>query len=181
MNQREKYLAIGTVAAVGLFAFVSLGGGDAIDSVLSGNSSASREEKEFHENIDALKDIFDVYARYRGVTEERKDESGRRIRADLAFQGRVAELCRRNGFPQPQISTDVQEIEKVDDYELINTAIRLEGSWTDIVKLVKVFEREGLIFREMELKSTRDREGMTARITVASIAERIRRSRKTTR
>lgn len=92
-------------------------------------------------------------------------------RADLAFSNQLAQLCRDSGFANTPIDAPkIEPIKNVKDYELISARVSAEGTWVDIVKLMHLFENRGLIFREMDLKGSRDQDSVRATFTVSRIA-----------
>lgn len=175
LKPREKFLFIVTVLAIVGYAAWMFGLEEAFESITSGSSDVSSMEKRFEDDLEALEDLYVIERDFAKVGEFPKSDD-ENLRPALAFTQQVSQICADLGFDFPPIRPEVEEIEGVEDYELINVAIKTEGNFSDTVKLLKTFEQNGLIFRDVDLQSSRDREIITARITVARIAEVERRA-----
>jgi len=171
MGKREKTLLVITIVVVLVYAAWSFGVEKVFDSAFSGNSAVASAENRFKDNLDALGDIYMIEREYRRVGDLPKADD-KNLSPALAFTAHVSDMCKRHVFDFPPIKPDVEEIKDVDDYELVNVAVRTEGTFANTVKLLLTFEDNGLIFREVDLKSTRDKDIVTARVTVARIAEK---------
>ncbi len=169
MKPREKVLLVATIVAVIIFAAWQFGLEGVISNVAAGDTDLERLEEEFEDNIERLEDIYLIERDFRRIGEFPVDEEGD-IRPDVAFTLYVAEICRENGFDFPPLKPEREDIEGVENYELINVAVRIEGTYDDTVRLLKTFEENSLIFREVAMTYTRDSPRVITRVTVSRIA-----------
>lgn len=177
MKPREKALFALTAAAVAIFAIWTLFLEDSVDSgaVGGGGGDVAVLERRFQENIRALEEIYIIESEFSRIGElpgTEEDASGRRLSAAVAFQEQVAEMCRQNGFDFPGVRTDREEIRGVEDYELINVGLTVEGPFERCMNLLKTFESAGLMFRDVTIRASRDRDQLRVDTVVARIAER---------
>lgn len=171
MKPREKVLMAITIIALLIFAAWQFGLEDVLDSVTSGTSDVEVLESRFRENLKILENREEIERRYARVGEFPQAEN-ENLKPALAFTQQVSQMCRDHGFDFPPIRPEVEEIEGVSGYELVNVAIKTEGKFKDTVELMKTFDSNGLIFREVDLQTSRDSDIIVARITVARIAPR---------
>lgn len=183
MNKREKKLMIATVAAVGIFGAWTLGLGDMFDEAGDSTSALRELETEFHDNLRALEDMYVVERDFRLVAVTPGDERTSDFTPAIAFQQEVYDIASAAGFSIPNtLRTEQEDIDGVDEYVLLSVAIRTNGSYNDTIDLLKKFEQAGMIFRELEITSSRDRDPVDTRVTVARISDRpIRRGMLGTR
>ncbi len=171
LEKREKILVLVTSIAVLVFVVWTFGGADLFDTIVSGNSNVESREREFKSNLDDLKDMYIIEKQFSRVGEFPSTEDGK-LKPALAFTQHISQMCQDLGFEFPPIRPETEEIDDVEEYELINVAVKTEGNFADTVKLLKAFEEDGLIFREIDLQSARDKPIVTARVTVARIAKK---------
>lgn len=172
MNPRERVLFVLTIIALAIFAAWQFGLGDAVDNIGGGNASIAQQEREFKENLEALEGIYEIEKKYRRLGQSPLDAQSNKRPIDV-FQEYVYQLARERGFPYPKnLRSDVEEIEEVEDYDLLTVYIQTEGTFANTVALLKDFEKAGLLLREVDLRGTRDRDEVVARVVVARIAKR---------
>lgn len=88
------------------------------------------------------------------------------------FSEFVADLCKRLGFTYPTIEPPKMEsIEKAEEYAFITLVIRTQGEMESISKLLKGFDREHVLVRNIELSSFLDASRIEAVITVARMVQ----------
>jgi len=88
------------------------------------------------------------------------------------FSEFVAELCKRLGFAYPTIEPPkIEPIEKVEDYAFITLVIRTQGEMEGISKLLKGFDREHVLVRNIEMTSFLDASRIEAVISVARMVQ----------
>lgn len=173
MNPREKKLMIATVAAVAIFGAWSFGLGDLFDDANDSTSALRDLEQEFHSNLRALEDMYVVERDFRLVAVAPGDRRASDFTPAIAFQQEVYDIASGAGFSIPNtLRTEQEDIDGVEEYVLLSVAIRTNGSFDDTVALLKKFEQAGMIFRELEISSSRDRDPVDTRVTVARISER---------
>lgn len=173
MNAREKKLMYATIAAVGIFGVWQFGVADAVEGGDTASSGIPRLEREFHDNLRALEDMYVVERDFRLVAVPPGDERSQGFTPALAFQQEVFDIANSLGFSFPdRLAAEMENIDGVDEYVLLSVALRTDGTYEDVVNLLKRFEQEGMIFRDLELTSTRDRDPVGVRVTVARITER---------
>jgi hypothetical protein len=176
MKPREKVLLVLTAVALVVFIGWRMGGEAIFESVASGSDEVVSLEREFEDNLEAFEEMYVIERDFAQVGEFPRGSEGD-LKPALAFTQQVSEMCRDLGFEFPPIRPEVEEIEGVEDYELVNVAIRTEGTFQDTIKLLKTFHKNGLIFRDVDLQGTRDKDIVTARVTVARIAQKETRKR----
>lgn len=185
LKPRERNLVYATtvVVVLGIGLHFTEEGGD--DLGLGDGSDASALEIKFEDYRAQLERAPEILRDYNQL-EARLPRSEDGQRADLAFSNQLSQLCTDSGFAYPPIdATRISAIPDVEDYELLSATVRTEGSFEDTARLVRIFQNNGLILREMELNGTRDRDMLRARFTVSRIApvpqEDIERRRRTAR
>lgn len=171
MNPRERMLLVVTVVSLALFIGWRMGLGDAFDGFFSGGASVKSAEKKFRTNLDALGEILTIEEQYFRIGQI-PNQGEKKLSPALAFQEQVIQIAQKQGFQFPPARTVNSDIEGVDDYQLISTAIKTEGSFADTVELLKAYEAAGFLFLEMDLRSGIDSRVVTAAVTVARIAEK---------
>lgn len=176
MNAREKKLMYATIAAVGIFAAWQFGAAEAVEGLDASNSGITRLERDFEKNLRALEDMYIVERDFRMVAVPASDGRSRDFTPALAFQQEVFDIANSLGFSFPdRLSAEMENIDGVEEYVLLSVAIRTDGAFKDVVQLLKRFEQEGMIFRDLELLSNLDRDPVGVRVTVARITERPQR------
>ncbi|MBI1290397.1 hypothetical protein GC173_04045 [bacterium] len=179
MKPRERMLMMGTVAAVVIFAVFQFGLLDNVGgSTGAGAGDAAREEKLFKQNLRSLESIYDVRYRYSRIGQIPSAEN-KELPPTLAFTSEVYDISQKLGFQFPPIRATAEDIEGVEDYQLLSVGIKTQGTFADTVKLLRSYEDAGLIFRDVDLRSARDRDVIESSIVVSRIAERP--ARRTTR
>ncbi len=173
MKPRERYLMFGTIAAVVIFAAFQFGAGDLLEGAGSKSAGANldREEKLFKNNLRALEGIYDVRYRYSRIGQVPSGDN-KELPPTLAFTSEVYNISKELGFQFPPIRATAEDIEGIDDYQLLSVGIKTQGSFEETVKLLRSYDAAGLIFREVELRGTRDRDVVESSLVVARIAER---------
>jgi hypothetical protein len=182
MKPSEKRLMYITIAAGVFFGAWNLGLDKVVDSFGAADSGIRTLEKRFSANLDALSDYYDIESRFAtvGVRADAGDRA--RFTPALAFQQEVFDIANAEGFSAPNtLRAEMEDIDGVERYVLLSVAIRTEGDFARTVKLLKRFEQAGMIFREVELTTSRDSDKLTARITVARITDRPERAGRTVR
>ncbi len=170
MQKREKILFIATVICVAVFAIMKMGLEEKLDTLLAGNSDTVALQKKFESDLDQVKEIYNIEKEFLAIGRFPLDNDNN-YRPAYAFADQVQKMCEDSGFPAPPIRPEMEEIEGVDKYELINVTVKTEGSFNDTVKLLKTFDSNGLMIREVTLSSPRNREVVDATVKVSRIAE----------
>ncbi len=180
MKKSEMILGGATaLAVVGYLAFTFGGLDESLDSAtLSWGASADEVvalESQYHNMVDRLIDAPKIYRDFALLTGKEGGLSGESAsddRPDLRFQEDVARWCVEAGFQQPNVTKSIEDIGGVEDYQIVYMFIRIdEGDLERFSKLLKDFERRGLIIREVELTAYRDSPRMTANIGVGQLVE----------
>lgn len=171
LGQREKILLVITVIALVIFIAWNFGLESMLTSGSAGSSDVAQQERRFNQYLDDMEDILVIESEFARVGEFPSSDDGE-LRPALAFTQQVSQMCRDLGFDFPSLRPQVEPIDGIEEYELINVALKTEGSWEDTVNLLKTFEQNGLIFRELNLRSTADRPIVVATMVVARIAEK---------
>ena len=88
------------------------------------------------------------------------------------FSEFVADLCRRLGFAYPRIDPPKYEpIENVDDYSFVTLDVHTNGNMESLSKLLKGFDHEAVLIRELDLRSIMDNPKIDVTITVARMVQ----------
>lgn len=175
LKPNEKRLVGAAALVIAIFlAMQFLGGGD--EEAVADDTTADAAE------LEGLQAKFDDYRaqleRAPSVLEEYNQLEARlprgndNRRPDLAFSDQLAQLCSDSGFAYPRIeATKISEIDDVNDYELLSAMIITdEGSFADTARLLRIFQNNGLIVRELDMSGTKDQDRIRARVTVSRIA-----------
>lgn len=178
MKPREKLLFALTVAAALIFAVWKLfleedNGVPAVGT--GGGGDVAVLENRFYQNLRALEEIYLIESEFSAIGElptTDEERAGGQLRPLTAFQQQVAAMARENDFPNPSIRTDREDIQGVEDYELINVGINVEGPFDRCMNLLKTFESAGLMMRELTVRASRDRDHLRVDVVVSRIAER---------
>lgn len=171
MKPSEKLLLGIVIASFAFFIAWRMGLDEALSGLVSGGSSdVSELESRFEKNVEKLGQMYQIEREFKRVGELPANSEEEKVRPALAFTQQVSDICRELGFDFPPIRPQAMPIDGVDDYELINVTIKTEGSFASTVNLFKRFEERGLIFRQVNLRSVRDKDQIVANITVARIA-----------
>ncbi|MCB2154242.1 hypothetical protein KQI84_05100 [bacterium] len=183
MNQREKVLMIATIVAILVYVGWQFGGvSDLFDQTAPTSAEVEDLENEWNQRKSELIDAPRVTIEYRDmIGEEREDvgPNGERLRPDLRFQQEVASWARKHGFPSPNISKDIEDIRDVEEYQLVLVTLDFrEASFRQVADLMKEFDQRGLIFEEVELRSSRRAGTLGGRITVARLVEAFYQTRR---
>jgi len=182
MPPRQKYLAMATTILVVFAIAWSMGLEESFDAMTSGTTDVGSLQTDFEENLAVLAKMPEVEREYLRIGDIPGQAGDKNLRPALAFQQEVSDICTNLGFQFPPIVAKVEEIKGVEDYQLVKVELRTEGTFQNTVNLLKEFENRGLIFRDVDLQSARDRDNITARLILARIAQRITRGpRGTTR
>jgi len=185
LKPRERNLVFATIGVVGLGIFLQFSDEGESDFGSGMGAEASELEVKFEDYRSQLERAPEILREYNQL-EARLPRSDDGQRADLAFSNQLAQLCTDSGFQHPPIdATRISAIPDVEDYELLSATLRTEGTFEDTARLVRIFQNNGLILREMELSGTQDRDLVRARFTISRIApvpqEDIERRRRTAR
>ena len=173
MKQSEKRLMIATGICVVAFAGWNMGLGSLFDSATAADSNIRGLESTFEKNLVALSEYYEIESEFRLVGVPPGDGAGSNFTPALAFQQEVYNLAAQEGFNFPNtLRAEMEEIPGVEQYVLLSVAIKTEGKYEETVKLLKRFEQTGMIFRELELSTSRDNDRVTGSVTVARITER---------
>jgi len=88
------------------------------------------------------------------------------------FSEFVADLCRRLGFNYPRIDPPkIEPIQNVDDYSFVTLDVHTNGNMESLSKLLKGFDREAVLIRELDLRSVLDNPKINVTITVARMVQ----------
>ena len=195
MKKSEKVLAAITAIAVVYGAFYygteMLGGGEEAggESLLGASADdVERARDDYDEKVQTIESAPDIYREFYELVGENTSraetgEEGERTRADLEFQKDVAAYCASVGFNRPRINSDVEDIRDaggdiVTEYQLVIVDVSIDNGDVDrISRLLKVFDRSGLIIQDLRLESHSEGEEMRANIKVARLVEFFRMTR----
>jgi hypothetical protein len=172
MNQRERILFILTALFVlgGVFwKFVLEDGGGGTPA--AADTAVEVQKKRFEDNLRKLEDIYIVERKYRAIGLSPLDTDPARSPV-VVFQDYVHNLARQRGFDYPNIRSDSEDIDGVEDYQFLSVVLRTEGPFDNTIQLLRDFERSGLLIRDVDLRGSRDRDLVNSRITVSRIARR---------
>ena len=114
-----------------------------------------------------------IVARYYDIVgKERSSEAEAGKDPQKEFSEFVSDLCRKLGFAYPRIDpSKIEEIEGVDDYSFITMPVHTKGDLKSVSKLLKGFDREAILVRELDLRSRLDHPEIDLTITVARLVE----------
>ena len=173
MSKREKVLG-------GAIIFLLVGGllfRHGIFKVYVGVSSRKEElaklEKTYKEYVDKKKNGPRIQRIYDNVVgKDRNPKKSSRDDPKKEFSEFVSDLCRRIGFGYPRIDpAKIEPIEGVDDYSFITLDVSTEGDRQSVAKLLKGFDHEAILIRQLVIDSPLDRARLDVTITVARLVQ----------
>ncbi|MDX2175790.1 MAG: hypothetical protein SF028_04905 [Candidatus Sumerlaeia bacterium] len=172
LKPREQKLVVATVGALIVFlAFQFLAPVDEAEAEADPEAvDVATLDERFQGYLTDLEKAGAIIREYQR-NEVRLPEGGGGGRADLVFSDQIARLVSESGFRTPGVEVPrISEIDDVDEYELISTTVRAEGTFEETQRLLRVLDRNGLILREVELNAVRDRDLVRGRFVVARIS-----------
>ena len=173
MNKREKILAGIILLFLLVWVLYKVGITRVYDTISTRTSKLS-----------SLKQTYEKYQEYMTKEDQIKKKYYEIFPADKnpglsstsdpqkEFSEFVADLCKRLGFGYPTIEPPKMEpIENVAEYTFITLVIRTQGEMEGISKLLKGFDREHVLIRNIELSSFLDASRIEAVISVARLVQ----------
>lgn len=170
MNPREKAIFAITMICLVVFIGYQFGAFENLEN-LGANSRVENRKKDFQDNLEELEEYLVVARKYRSLGQSPLDQ-GSDERPVTAFENFVYQLAEENGFKFPQFRSSAEDIEGAEEYEFLTVNIRTEGPFENTLNLLKDFERNGMLIREMDIRNTRDRDLIVSRVTVARVARK---------
>lgn len=173
MTKRERMLGGFILAILVGWLIIQFG----ILNVLETVKSRKKALKIVHETYDAyvkkLEMAPHIKKRYGDVVGDKGEElPGSSYDAEKEFSEFVADLCKQLGFRYPRIQPpEKEEIEGVEDYEFITLTVDAKGNLSNVSKLLKGFEQQAVLIRDLSLGSTLDRPDIDVSITVARLVK----------
>lgn len=154
-----------------------------------GASSGELEDAkaQYQKYVQALTDKDELTARYQTIAQaqgEAEGGTGSQVKDPGAvFQNQLDQLLRdRLQVASPQIGRpDPSPIPNVDDYYYINIKVTTQGSYADMINLMKNMQQMGLLIQEFQMRPQRGSEGPEAielNVTVARLVKHDENSKK---
>ena len=173
MNKREKILGgISLLLVIGLIFYKF--GFSRVYEKLSFDSSDLNSLKQTHEKYqEYMKKEAQIRRKYNEIVGKDKnpgENTGKDPQKE--FSEFVSELCKRLDFKYPRIDPPkIVSIDNVDDYAFVTLDIHTNGDIKSISKLLKGFDREAVLIRELTVLSRLDNPVLDLTITVARMVQ----------
>jgi len=178
MNPRERNLFMITVIAIGVYVIYSLAGGEdvAAEEYSAGDiATLESQNAALVKNVEEAPRIYQQYSQLVGLgggsNAGAPGAGGEEVRADFVFHDEVDQWCRAAGFDNPRLEKAVTDIEDVDDYQLIEVTVRVDGDLDRVSRLLKEFDKRGLIIRQVDISVSSRGERLTLIVRVARLVE----------
>ncbi len=173
MNKREKILAGIIILFLLVWGLFKLGIARAYEAIATRSGKLSTLQQTYEKYQEYMTKEEQIKKRYYELFPTDKNP-GLSTSSDpqKEFSEFVADLCKRLGFAYPTIEPPKMEpIEKVEEYAFITLVIRTQGELEGISKLLKGFEREHVLIRNIEMTSFLDAPRIEAVISVARMVQ----------
>ncbi|MGF1573311.1 MAG: hypothetical protein ACFCU1_09585 [Sumerlaeia bacterium] len=174
MKKSEKILAGITGVTVLIYALLTFTGGS--ESLAIGSAEIESLREDYQQRIEQIKladtisqQYFDIVGQSSQVGEPIE---GQPFRPDIDFLDEVQQWCADEGFKNPKFDSRTTEIRNVDDYLLVNVTVRIDDAMLgNLAQLLKKFEANGLILKEVDLSSRTDRREVDSEIVIGKIVQ----------
>ncbi len=171
MKKREKILMLLTIVAALGGAVYSFGLGDFFDELSAQGDKLRTAQEEYVGSIETLKRSARIRREFDRFGEDIMQFGDGQLRPELRFPQEVMNICTQLKIAQPGVEPAGHEvIGGVEDYEFLTVRVRVSGDLDTIVNLLKTFEIHRLLFREVDLRGTKDSPTINAVIVVARLA-----------
>lgn len=173
MNKREKILGGSSLLLVLGLIFYQFGFSSVYEKI-SFDSSDLDNLKQTHEKYQGyMKKENQIRKKYNEIVGKDKnpgENTGKDPQKE--FSEFVSELCKRLDFKYPRIDPPkIAPIDNVDDYAFVTLDINTNGDIQSISKLLKGFDREAVLIRELTIRSRLDNPVLDLTITVARMVQ----------
>lgn len=174
MKKSEKILAGITGIVVLIYLVLTFTGGTESTAVTS--AEIEQLQDDYQQRIEQIKLADTISQQYFDIVGESSLESaptdGKTFRPDIDFLDEVKRWCTEEGFNDPKFDSKTDPIKNVDDYLLVNVTVRIDGgSLSRLAKLLKKFEANGLILKEVDLTTRLDRRDVDSEIVIGKIVK----------
>jgi hypothetical protein len=172
LSKREKVLG-GSIFFI-LFGWIILQYGflQVYDVISSRSDALSGELKTYTDYVEKINKGPRIRRLFQDV-KGRNTEVAKNTDPTKAFSEFVSELCRTLGFSYPRIEPPkVESIEDAEGFSFIILTVNVQGNLQNVEKLLKGFDREAILIRELNLRITRiDSKKLDVTMTVARMVE----------
>jgi hypothetical protein len=130
--------------------------------------------KTYEDCAEKMKKKEEIISAYREVVGGEKISGSAKKDTDQTkeFSEFVFDLSRRLGFLYPRIDPSKTEpIVGVNDYSFITLAVDTSGDLSSVSKLLKGFDREAVLIRDLDLRSRLDNPNLDITINVARLVQ----------
>lgn len=173
LSKREKILASLVVGVFAMWLVVQYGvlriyGALSMraETLTTTRKTFTEYDKKMKKGVGIRQRYEEIAGRYASVDTEKKSDP----RKD--FSEFVANLCRRLGFNYPNIEPPkIEPIEEVDDYSFITLAVHTRGDREKVAKLLKGFDAEAVLIRQLDIRARLDNPVLDVTLTVARMVK----------
>ncbi|MBN1903343.1 hypothetical protein JW926_18640 [Candidatus Sumerlaeota bacterium] len=169
MNKREKILGAASLLLVLGLIFYQFGFSEIYDKISFDSSGLGNLKDTYEKYQGYMKKERQIRTKYYEIVGRETNPGEKKgIDPQKEFSEFVSELCRRLDFAYPRIDPpSLVPIANVDDYAFVTLNIHTNGDTKRISKLLKGFDREAVLIRELTLRSKLDSPELDLTITVA--------------
>lgn len=154
MNQRERVILIITVVVAGLTVGLQFLGDSAPsgESAVAASGDLELEQRRFRDNIELLNQGDKIRSQYKAIEVGLKEGAGNQ-RPETAFSNELFNLLtERLGAQNPRIETaSFTAIPKVDDYCYVDIPLQIQGSYDQVMQLLREMDQLGLLIKTLKL------------------------------
>jgi len=174
LSRREKFLG-GTIIFILLGWFIGRYAVYEIYRVLAVRAdNLNTARKTYEDYAEKMKKKDEIINAYREVVGGEKISGSAKKETDQTkeFSEFVFDLSRRIGFTYPRIDPSKTEpIVGVNDYSFITLAIDTSGDLSSVSKLLKGFDHEAVLIRDLDIRSRLDNPILDVTINVARLVQ----------
>lgn len=173
MNKREKILgSISLLLVLGLVLY-QFGFSQIYDKISFDSSDLNNLKQTYDKYQGYMKKENQIQTKYEEIVgKDKNPQENTGIDPQKEFSEFVSDLCRRLDFAYPRIDPpSVIPIDNVNDYVFVTLNINTKGDVKRISKLLKGFDREAVLIRELTLRSKLDSPELDLNITVARMIQ----------
>ncbi len=172
-SKREKLLGGAIITILGGWLFGNYVVYNAWQAVTSRSQKLATVKETYEENVSRLKKGAAIRSEYAELVGN-QGQTSPDVQKDpqKEFSEFISDLCRRLGFTYPRIEPPKTEpIQGVDDYSFITLTVSTQGTRESVANMMKGFDKEAVLIRDLTLRTFLDSPQMDVSITVARLVQ----------
>jgi hypothetical protein len=173
VNKREKILGGSSLLLLLGLVFYQFGFSQVYERISFDSSGMNNLKETYQKYQGYMKKEAQIRKKYHEIVGKDKnpgENTGKDPQKE--FSEFVSDICRRLDFKYPRIDPPaIAPIDNVDDYAFVTLAVHTSGDIQGIAKLLKGFDREAVLIRELTIRSRLDSPELDLTITVARMIQ----------